>query len=87
MLPLMKVALKKYPALIRDMETRHIYYNKELADVEQKAERGELLLIRPSADLKVSRVEKDPAKIRALYNLGRQDAAAQLDAVKLFYHL
>jgi predicted patatin/cPLA2 family phospholipase len=87
MLPLIKVALKKYPALIRDMETRHIYYNRELGDVEQKAEKGEILLIRPSADLKVSRVEKDPGKILALYNLGRQDAAAQMEAVKSFYHL
>ena len=87
MLPLIRVALKKYPALVRDMETRHTCYNRELIAVEQKAEKGEILLIRPSADLKVSRTEKDPDKIRALYNLGRQDAAAQLKAVKLFYHL
>ncbi len=87
LLPVMKIALKKYPALIHDMETRHIYYNRELARVETEAAEGKIMLIRPFKDLKVGRTEKDPAKIRQLYNLGRSDTLSQLKSIKEFYNM
>ncbi|MFA6857251.1 MAG: patatin family protein [Treponema sp.] len=84
LLPLIRIAMKKYPALVYALKTRHIRYNKELEDAAQQAADGIILLIRPSKHLKVSRTEKDPDKIRGLYNLGRKDAMSHLDAVKVF---
>lgn len=84
LLPLIRIAMKKYPALVSAMETRHIRYNEELADAERQAADGGILLIRPSKHLKVGRTEKDPEKIRGLYNLGREDALSRLEEVKHF---
>jgi len=84
LLPLIRTAMKKYPGIVRAMETRHIRYNQELADTERQASEGTVILIRPSEHLKVSRTEKNPEKIRRLYNLGRRDASAQLETVKRF---
>jgi predicted patatin/cPLA2 family phospholipase len=87
LLPLIRIALKKYPALIHAVETRHIRYNEELADAERQAENGRILLIRPSELPDVSRTEKSPEKIRSLYNLGREDALRQLDTIRSFLSL
>ncbi|MCK9171168.1 MAG: patatin family protein [Treponema sp.] len=84
LLPLIRIAMKKYPELVHAMETRHICYNKELENAERQAADGAILLIRPSEHLKVSRTEKDPEKIRGLYNLGRKDTLAQLEEVRHF---
>ncbi len=84
LLPLIRIGMKKYPALVHAMAIRHIRYNEELADAERQAADGRILLIRPSKHLNVSRTEKDPEKIRGLYNLGRQDALSQLERVKHF---
>jgi predicted patatin/cPLA2 family phospholipase len=43
--------------------------------VEKEAEKGNVILIRPSKDLKVKRTESDVPKIERLYELGKEDAA------------
>lgn len=83
-LGLMKPALKKYPAVIEAMAGRHIMYNKELKLTEKLAEEGRIFLIRPSRDLKVGRTERNPKKLKALYQLGREDAAARLEEMRRF---
>ena len=85
LLPVMRVAMRKYPALIRAMERRHIAYNEELADIEKKAEEGTILLIRPPHTAHVSRTEKDAEKIKALYDIGRKDAFDRLGAIREFF--
>ena len=51
-------------------------------DAVLKAEETEeIFVIRPSQDLKISRLEKNPAKIQAMYDLGTQDASASLNAL------
>lgn len=73
---------KKYPAFIQTLLNRHTDYNRSVAEVEQKAARGELFLIRPSADLQIGRMERDPARLEAQYELGRRDALAALPALR-----
>ena len=41
-------------------------------------------MIRPSADLHIARVERDPARIQAQYDLGRRDALEKLPALREF---
>lgn len=75
---------RRYPAFVQAMARRHTMYNAQVCQAEQAAARGEVLLLRPSRPLQVSRMEKDTARLRAAYQLGRADAAARLDALRVF---
>jgi predicted patatin/cPLA2 family phospholipase len=70
----------KYPAFVRAAERRHLKYNEalELAETERAA--GRALVIQPEAEVKIGRLEKNEAKLRALYDAGYSDAS---DCVKL----
>ena len=45
---------------------------------------GELFVIRPEEELPVSRVEKNPEKLRKAYELGRRTAEKHLTEIKKF---
>ena len=79
---LAKLFYRKYPRFIDTLLHRHTAYNQSVRDVEDAAAKGEVFLIRPSQDLKIDRMERDPARLEAQYNLGRADALAALPALK-----
>lgn len=83
-LPLMKPALRKYPALLRAMERRHEVYNAALDYVRAREEAGCALVLRPDAPLPIRRTENDPAKLQACYDLGRAAAQRKLAEIREF---
>lgn len=83
-MPLIRLLYRKYPALVSAMETRHEMYNDTLEYIAQQEAAGNILVIRPSAPLPVSRVEKNPERLQAAYDIGRATAAAQLEAIRHF---
>ena len=83
-MPLIRLLYRKYPALVNDMETRHRMYNDTLEYITQQEAAGNILVIRPAAALPVSRVEKNPERLQAAYDIGRATAAAQLEAIRHF---
>ncbi len=72
--PILKAKYKDYPEYIKACGDRHIMYNDELRLVRELERRGDILVIRPSRSLKVSRSEGDIEKIKRMYKLGRFDA-------------
>ena len=74
MLPLIRMKYRKYPNLIKALENRHLMYNAELELIAKQEKHGELFVIRPELPLPVKRAEKDPAKLKACYEIGRQTA-------------
>ncbi len=80
----MKFALKKYPMVIKTMENRHIEYNTTLEYIEKKEKAGEVLVIRPEAPLEIGRIEHNPDRLQAVYDLGRKAGEKYLQAVKEF---
>ena len=78
MLPLIRMKYRKYPNLIKALENRHLMYNAELDLIAKQEKRGELFVIRPDSPLPVKRAEKDPAKLKACYEIGRQTAEKEL---------
>lgn len=81
-----KWVYRKFPKFVKSVANRHIMYNKELDFVEKKAENFDnVLVIRPSVDLGVKHMEKDLNKVKALYELGRKDAMANLEQIKKFF--
>ena len=87
MLPLIKAVYKKYPKLIEALENRHVFYNAELDLIASLERRGKILVIRPNEPIKISRTEKDPEKLEAVYQLGRKVASEKLNEIKEFLNL
>lgn len=84
LMPLMKRVLKKYPKLLETMANRHNEYNETTSYVKGREAEGSAFVIRPDEPLNIGRVEHDPAKLKAVYELGRQTCERQLEALKAF---
>ena len=69
-LPLMKVKYARYPALVEAIARRHIMYNETLDFIQAEVDAGRLFVIRPDVAPGVGRVEKDPAKLKHLHDVG-----------------
>lgn len=82
LLPLMKMTLRKHPKLIEAMANRHILYNRQIKLTEQAEKEGKAFIIRPEEKLPIGRLEKNPETLKAVYDLGRQQATENLDKIK-----
>ena len=78
---LAKLRYKKYPKFIEAILNRHKMYNQEVEKLQKLEESGEILVIRPSRLVKISKMEKDLGKVDEMYRLGREDAYQMLDNV------
>ena len=83
-LPLVRLFLAKYPNLVKAMENRHVMYNDETAYIFDKEKKQEALVICPKKSLGISRTEKDSAKLRLVYEIGRNTCTERLNAIKEF---
>lgn len=81
---LIRMMYRKYPRLVEVMEKRHIVYNETLAYIAEKEAAGDILVLRPQSALPVSRVEKDPARLQAAHEIGRQAALSRLMQIREF---
>ena len=84
LMPLMKIIYHRYPALIQAMAERHFYYNATLQYILERETAGRALVIRPPVPLGISNIEKDPAKLKAVYQMGRKAATVRLTEIKKF---
>lgn len=84
LMPLIRVKYRKYPKFVEAMEKRHIIYNQTLSYIRQREEEGKLLVIRPEENLQIGKVEKNPEKLRAVYEIGRETVLPQISRIKEF---
>ena len=66
---------RKYPELRRAIKERNGVYNEQISNVEQLEAKGDLVVIRPERPIEVDRMERDVAKLLALYEEGYECAA------------
>ena len=83
-LPLIRKKYKAYPKLVEAMENRHERYNETLGYIRQQEQAGKLFVIRPEEFIPVRRVEKDPERLKAAYEMGRKTMERQMDEVMEF---
>ncbi len=83
-LPLIRMKYGQYPNLIKALENRHRMYNAELDFIKAQEAQGRIFVIRPDAPLPVKRVEKDSAKLKVCYEIGRNVAEAKLEQLLTF---
>ncbi|MEG2882914.1 MAG: DUF6363 domain-containing protein, partial [Christensenella sp.] len=63
---------------------RSVYYNKSIEIAEQQERDGNAVIIRPTRPIIAGRMEKDPHKLTAQYNVGYNDAMAQKERLLSF---
>lgn len=66
---------RKYPELRRAIKERNGVYNEQISNVERLEAKGDLVVIRPERPIEVDRMERDVAKLLALYEEGYECAA------------
>lgn len=84
MLPLIRRAYREYPEFVETAASRHLVYNRELDEISRLEREGEILVIRPSRRIKISRTERRPERIEQMYRLGREDAMKAFSGIKAF---
>lgn len=73
---------RKYPAFVNALRNRHNAYNRQAAQVKLLERSGDIFVIRPETALEIGRLENDPNKVQDIYDRGRADALARMDALK-----
>ena len=79
---LFKLFYAKYPNLVASLTQRYLNYNQRVEQVIEADKKGEIFVFRPSKTLPIKRIEKDPVKIQAMYDLGVTDAHQALADLK-----
>ena len=69
-----KAFYRKYPDLQKALYERNAVYNQTIDMIERLEEQGKITVIRPLKPVEVGRVEKDTAKLAALYDEGYEIA-------------
>ena len=85
LMPLMRIALRKYPKMIEAMDKRHLMYNKQLVYVYEAEKAGRALVIRPSEKLPIGHISHDPEEMQRVYDIGRETGEAYIEKIKAFY--
>lgn len=67
---------KKYPKFAQAVAMRHELYNRQTERLKELEDAGKLFVIRPTEPIDISRTEKNPDKLQAVYDLGVKDAKA-----------
>lgn len=75
---------KKYPNFIKTAIQQYEHYNRTLDLIKKYENEGRIIVLRPSQDLKIARVEKNTKKLEAIHKLGVDDCKSNLDKIKSY---
>lgn len=75
---------RKYPNFIKCAEKQLDVYNESLDLIREYEKQGKIVVLRPSKNLNVARVEKNLQKLKAIHQLGVDDATLNLDKIKRY---
>ncbi|MBQ4124271.1 patatin family protein [bacterium] len=79
-----KLVYRKYPNFIKCAEKQLDIYNESLDLIREYEEKGKIIVLRPSQNLKIARVEKSLKKLAAIHKLGIDDCTKKLDEIKKY---
>ena len=87
LMPLMRIALRKYPAMIQAMEKRHVMYNQQLEYVAQAEREGRCLVIRPEEKIPIGHLSHDAQLMQQVYESGKTVGERYIERIKKFYEI
>lgn len=80
--PLLRLFMRKYPAITEAMRRRHLMYNAQLQYLARQEQQGGVLVIAPDAVLPISRTSQDAGKMQHVYEMGREAGFNALPAIR-----
>jgi predicted patatin/cPLA2 family phospholipase len=81
---MMKIMLRKYPCVSEAMAARHLMYNRQMDEIDQRETSGESLVIRPPQSLWIGHTEKNPDELERVYQIGVHEAEKRLEDIQSF---
>lgn len=87
LMPIIHLALRKYPQMIKAMEQRHIMYNQQLDYVAKAEQQGHCLVIRPEEKIPIGHISHNPDEMRHVYEIGRSVGESYIERIKAFYQI
>lgn len=84
LMPLFRLMLRKYPKLIKALDTRETMYNGQLDYLKTEEEKGTTFVIRPPKDLNIGYTCHDTATMERIYQIGRDEAVKHLSEIEAF---
>ena len=75
---LAKAVYRKYPELIKCMNTRNKRYNQCVEKIIELEKQKKIFVIRPSRTVKLGRMETDKEKLQEMYDLGVRDGKKRI---------
>ncbi len=85
LMPLMRLALRRYPEMIKALDYRHIMYNKQLEYVAQAEREGRCLVIRPDAKIPIGHISHNSQQMQHVYQIGRAIGERYIERIKDFW--
>ena len=85
LMPLMRLALRRYPEMIKALDYRHIMYNKQLEYVAQAEREGRCLVIRPDGKIPIGHISHNPQQMQHVYQIGRAIGERYIERIKDFW--
>ena len=86
LMPLMRLALRKYPHFLKALDERHLMYNCQLDYVAEAERLGRCLVIRPDENIPIGHLSHDAQQMQYVYELGRAVGERYIDRIKEFYN-
>ncbi len=86
LMPLMRIALRKYPNMIQALDTRHEMYNAQLEYVSEAERTGRALVIRPDSPLPIGHISHDEEEMFRVYEMGRDMGQRKLKEIQQFWN-
>lgn len=74
LMPLFRLFMRKYPAIISAMERRHLMYNAQLEYLAHEEKAGRITVIAPDATLPIGRTNQNATRMQHVYRMGRTAA-------------
>lgn len=84
LMPLMRVALRKYPQMVHAMDIRHKMYNRQLLYVKEQEAKGLAYVIRPPERLRIGHLSHNPAEMEEVYQVGLAAGRQHFEAIQEF---
>ncbi len=78
--------LRDYPRFVEASDRRHVMYNGELDYVRHEEAEGRALVVAPPKKLPIGDVCHNPERMQMVYEIGRQTATGQLEAMLKFFN-
>ncbi len=78
------IVFKKYPKLIKRMMNRHNEYNECVEYIRNLEKDKKVFVIRPSENLDIDLIERNPEKLEKVYQIGVTDMKKQISNLKKY---